>query len=136
MVLVRSSVWKFKVGIVKLILDRFGLLGRPWEQTGPWKQVGPREWAAQLEQAGPREWVARLEQAKPREWVARLEQAGPREQAVSREWTTRREQAGPREWAARRKLLEVCPQSHSFDVIAFGILIVLNFYMFNEGQSL
>ena len=33
-------------------------------------------------------------------------------------------------------VLEVCPQSHSFDVIAFGILIVLNYYMFNEGQSL
>ena len=33
-------------------------------------------------------------------------------------------------------LLEVSPQSHSFDVIAFGILVVLNYYMFNEGQSL
>ena len=33
-------------------------------------------------------------------------------------------------------VLEVCPQSHSFDVIAFGILIVLNYYMFNEGQIL
>ena len=34
------------------------------------------------------------------------------------------------------RLLEVCPQSHSFDVIAFGILIVLNYKMFNRGQSL
>ena len=33
-------------------------------------------------------------------------------------------------------MLEVCPQSHSFDVIAFGIHIMLNFYMFNEGQSI
>ena len=38
--------------------------------------------------------------------------------------------------SASGRLLEVCPQSHSFDVIAFGILIVLNYYMFNEGQSL
>ena len=29
-------------------------------------------------------------------------------------------------------MLEVCPQSHSFDVIAFGILIVLNYNMFNK----
>ena len=34
------------------------------------------------------------------------------------------------------QVLEVCPQSHSFDVIAFWNTYCLNFYMFNKGQSL
>ena len=38
--------------------------------------------------------------------------------------------------SASGRLLEVCPQSHSFNVIAFGILIMLNYYMFNEEQIL
>ncbi|KAM0975986.1 hypothetical protein ACFX2C_018948 [Malus domestica] len=68
---VRSSVWKFETGTVELILDLFGLLRRPHEQTRPRKQVGPREWVARLEQAGPQEQVAQREQVRPREWAAR-----------------------------------------------------------------
>ena len=52
---VRSSIRKFGAETLELILDRFGLLGRPLEQIGLREQVGL------LNQAGPREWAARRE---------------------------------------------------------------------------